>query len=503
MLKNELIKNNHNFTSQTDTEVIAHLIEEELGDGLLDAVFNAINKLEGSFALGIISSNNPGEIIAARKDSPLIIGIGEQGNFIASDVPAILPYTKKVIYLEDGDVACIKENTVKIYNSDRKEIQRKISTINWDPVMAEKQGYKHFMLKEIYEQQQAIQDTLGGRLNRNNSAVTFEHFNFDKKYLMNINRIFIVACGTAFHAGLIGKFLLEDNLKIPCEIDIASEFRYRHPPLNEDTLVIAISQSGETADTLAAIRESKKMKAETAAICNVVGSTITREVSGIIYTHAGPEIGVASTKAFTTQLTALYLLTLYLGRLRNSMTEKEAVELSENLAHISLKVHDILEKQKENIENLAHKYFKKYNFLYLGRNINYPIALEGALKLKEISYIHAEGYPAGEIKHGPIALIDEEIPVVVIATESHVYKKIISNIEEVKARDGIIIALATEGDTEIKKLTDDVIYIPKTQEILYPILNTIPLQLLAYHIARLRGCDIDQPRNLAKSVTVE
>ncbi|MBN2407864.1 MAG: glutamine--fructose-6-phosphate transaminase (isomerizing) [Elusimicrobia bacterium] len=503
-LKKELQEKGHRFGSETDTEIIAHLIEEELKKtDILKAIFSAVGKLEGSYALGILYSGAPGEVFAARKDSPLIMGLAEDGNFIASDIPAVLPYTKKIIYLEDNEVAHLTADSVTVYGPDRKKVKKEVSVINWDPVMAEKQGYKHFMLKEIFEQQQAIGDTLLGRLDREKNEVVFEKFSFSKDYLKKIRRIFMVACGTAYHACLIGKFLLEDHLKIPCEVDIGSEFRYRNPPIDRDTLVIAISQSGETADTLAAVREAKSRGARTAAICNVVGSSITRESEGIIYTHAGPEIGVASTKAFTTQLVALYLLTIYLGRIRNMLDEKEALELTQQLTFLPLKVKKIIDSQHENIMNISHKYFKKHDFLYLGRNINYPIALEGALKLKEISYIHAEGYPAGEMKHGPIALIEEGMPVVVIATECDVYDKILSNIEEVRARDGAVVALATEGDDKIKRLADDIIYIPETLTLFSPLLNIIPLQLIAYHIARLRGCDIDQPRNLAKSVTVE
>jgi glucosamine--fructose-6-phosphate aminotransferase (isomerizing) len=504
-LKEDLLNKGHNFNSETDTEVIAHLIEEKRKNttNFHEAVKLAIKELDGSYALGVISTENQDEIIAARKSSPLILGVSDEGNFIASDVPAILQYTKRVIYLEDGDIAYIKNDSIEIRDLEDNAIERTESIINWDPIMAEKQGYKHFMLKEIFEQQQAIQDTMLGRLDRKNNTVVFENFNFDEEYLRNINRIFMVACGTAYHAALVGKFLLEDRLMIPCEVDIASEFRYRNPPIDENTLVIAISQSGETADTLAAMKEAKKRGAKAAVICNVVGSTATREADGVIYTHAGPEIGVASTKAFTTQLTALYLLTIYLGRLRANMSEQEFKDICENLARLPYLVGELLENQKDNIEAIAHKHFKKSDFLYLGRNVNYPIALEGALKLKEISYIHAEGYPAGEMKHGPIALIDEELPVVVIATKSDVYEKVLSNIEEVNARGGIVIALATEGNTEIKQHAEHVIYIPETIEILSPILNTVPLQLIAYHISRLRGCDVDQPRNLAKSVTVE
>ncbi|MFC2061660.1 glutamine--fructose-6-phosphate transaminase (isomerizing) [Elusimicrobiota bacterium] len=504
-LKEDLITKGHIFNSETDTEVIAHLIEEKLKntDTLVNAVFDTISELHGSYALGIISSENPSEIIAARKDSPLIIGLSEEGNFIASDVPAILQYTREVIYLEDEEVALLKSDSVKLFDLNKKEIKRETSHIDWDPVMAEKQGYPHFMLKEIHEQQEAVQDTLLGRLDRATNEVEFEHLNLTPEYIKKMNKILMVACGTAYHACLVGKFLFEDRLKIPCEVDIASEFRYRDSPLDKDTLVIAVSQSGETADTLAAMKEAKDKNAKTTVICNVVGSSATRVADGVIYTHAGPEIGVASTKAFTTQLTALYLMTMYLGKHRGMLTSKEAKELAENLTLLPLKINHILETQTDAIEEISNKYFKKHDFLYLGRNINYPIALEGALKLKEISYIHAEGYPAGEMKHGPIALIDEEMPVVVIVTKSRVYEKIISNIEEAKARNASIIAIATEGDEKIKELTDDVIYIPDTLEMLYPLLNTVPLQLIAYHIAKLRGCDIDQPRNLAKSVTVE
>ncbi len=504
-LKKGLKKLGHRFQSETDTEVIPHLIEEYMkaGQDLLGALIKTVRQLKGSYAIGVIHSDNPEQIIAARKDSPLIIGVKKQSKFIASDVPAILPYTRKVIYLDDGEIAVLKPGSVAVMDQSLNTIDKKIKNINWNPVMAEKQGFRHFMLKEIHEQKQAVQETLRGRLDRDKSKVTFEHFNFPKEYIQNLDRIFMVACGTAYHACLVGKFLLEDHLKIPCEVDIASEFRYRNPPIDEDTLVMAITQSGETADTIAGIREAKKQGAKTGAICNVLGSSITREVDGLIYTHAGPEIGVASTKAFTSQLTALYLLTLYLGRLQGTIDTTEAREYSQILAGLPLKIKEIIDSQEKIIENLSHKYFKKDDFLYLGRNINYPIALEGALKLKEISYIHAEGYPAGEMKHGPIALIDSEIPVVVIATESRVREKILSNIEEVKAREGTVIALATEGDREIEKLVDEVIYLPPVKEIFSALLNTIPMQLIAYYIALLRGCDIDQPRNLAKSVTVE
>lgn len=504
-LKKELSSAGHRFTSDTDTEVIAHLVEDELNGevSLAEAVRSALKKLQGSYALGVISSSEPGRIIAARKDSPLIIGLGEDGNFLASDVPAVLPYTREFIFLEDGDKAVIESGSVTVSGADGAETERKPLTVSWDPVMAEKQGYRHFMLKEIYEQQRAIQETVMGSLVRDTGKVIFEDFNMEPAAIRKIKKIFLIGCGTAYHACLVGKFLLEDFLKIPCEVDIASEFRYRQPPIDSETLVMAVSQSGETADTLAALREASSRGAFTAAVCNVLGSTMTREAGGVIYTHAGPEIGVASTKAFTSQLTAFYLLTLHLGIIRGMLDEKKALEISEALIHLPNKVKHILDTQNETIKEIAHRYFKKKNFLYLGRNINYPIALEGALKLKEISYIHAEGYPAGEMKHGPIALIDGEVPVVVIATRSCVYEKVLSNIEEVRARDASVIALVSEGDSTVSELAEDLIYIPETMEIFTPLLNTVPLQLLAYHTARLLGCDIDQPRNLAKSVTVE
>jgi len=503
-IKRKLKEKGHKFTSETDTEVIAHQMEEYLKDnGFKEAFLKTASSLKGSYAIGIINTAHPEKILAARKDSPLIIGLSENGNFIASDAPAILSRTKKVVYLKNGQNALISPDSVEIFDKSGNASDYEISTINWNPIMAEKQGYRHFMLKEIFEQQSAIQETLLGSINRENAEVNFSRFNFSSSYLKKIERIYMAACGTAYHACLTAKFLLEDFLKIPCEVDIASEFRYRKPPIDKKSLLIAVTQSGETADTLAAIKEASSRKAGTAVICNVEGSSATREADSVIYTHAGPEIGVASTKAFTSQLTAIYLLTLYLAKKRNSITSKEAKAISQNLIHLPLQVKQFLDNQHENIKSIARRYFKKRDFLFLGRNINYPIALEGALKLKEISYIHAEGYPAGEMKHGPIALIDEEMPVVAIATRSSVYEKMLANIEEVKARGGIVIAVATENDREIKNFTEEVIYVPRTLEMLTPLLNVIPLQLLAYYIARMRGCDIDQPRNLAKSVTVE
>ncbi len=503
-LKKKLKSEGHRFKSETDTEVIAHLIEKHLRkDGqLLDSVQKALKEVKGSYALAVISTDELGSVVAARRESPLIIGVGKGENFIASDVPAILGRTREVIYLDDGEVARIKKDGIEVYNKDRRRVVKKISKISWDPIMTEKDGFKHFMLKEIFEQPRAIQDTFRGRLAPDRGEVYLDEINLKAKEIKDIEKIFLIACGTAYHAGLIGKFLLEDLANVPCEVDIGSEFRYRNPLISNKTLVVIISQSGETADTLAGLREAKKKGAKTIAICNVLGSTATREADGLIYTHAGPEIGVASTKAFTAQLIALYILAIYIGRTKRTMKKEFAKDLMVHLLHIPKQVKEILNNQ-DKISSCAKKYFKKEDYIYLGRNINYPIALEGALKLKEISYIHAEGYPAGEMKHGPIALIDEEIPVVVIATKGKVYEKNLANIQEVKARKGILIALATKGDKQIKEMADDIFYLPDTLEILSPILSVIPLQLLAYHTALLRGCDIDQPRNLAKSVTVE
>lgn len=502
VLKAQLLKEGHTFKSETDTEVIAHLVEKFFQGDLLQAVREMRKVIVGSYALGVIAKAGPKTVIAARNGSPLILGVGEGEYFLASDVPAILARTKKVMYLDDGDVAQLTLSGLKVFNKEWKEIEKQVQTITWDPIMAEKAGYKHFMLKEIFEQPRVIRDTFRGRILPEEGEVYLEEVNVPRNYLRKITKIFIVACGTSYHAGLVGKYLCEDLLHLPSEVDIASEFRYRNPLIDEKTLVIVISQSGETADTLAALREARLKGSTVLAICNVVGSTITREANGTVYTHAGPEIGVASTKAFTAQLTALYILLLYLGRVREVLSKEEVRRIMEKLMHIPLQMEEVL-RMDEEIMKFSCGFFRKTDFLYLGRNLNYPIALEGALKLKEISYIHAEGYPAGEMKHGPIALIDEDMPVLAIATNCKVYDKVLSNIEEAKARDGIVIALATQGNMEIKKKADHVFYLPETLEILSPMLNVIPLQLLAYHIAVRRGCDVDQPRNLAKSVTVE
>jgi len=502
LLKKQLIQEGHTFKSETDTEVVAHLLEKHFKGDLHKALQEALRELVGSYALAIISKKDPNTVVAARNGSPLILGVGENEYFIASDVPAILQRTRKIIYLDDGETARLTLEGIVVYGQDGQEVKKKIHTITWDPIMAEKAGFKHFMLKEIYEQPRVIRDTFRGRVIPEEGEVFLEEVTLEPEYVQGVNKIFIVACGTSYHAGMVGKHLFEAHLRIPSEVDIASEFRYRNPIIDSKTLVIVISQSGETADTLAGLREAKAKGSKVLAVCNVVGSTITREADGTIYTHAGPEIGVASTKAFTAQLTALYIILLYLGRRRGIMSQEEARTIIEKMMHIPLQVEKILELDEE-ILKISHDFFKKADFLYLGRNVNYPIALEGALKLKEISYIHAEGYPAGEMKHGPIALIDENMPVLAIATKCKTYEKVLSNIEEVKARDGIVIALATAGDENIKKKASYVIYVPETLEILSPLLNVIPLQLLAYHIAVRRGCDVDQPRNLAKSVTVE
>lgn len=501
-LKNELSKKGHVFKSDTDTEVIAHLIEDNYDGDIKEAIIKALKKIDGSYALGVISSKEPDKLIAARNESPLIIGKGENENFIASDVPAILSRTKKVIYLDNKEFAVLTKNNISVFNLEGKEIKKEINKIEWDAKQAEKQGYKHFMLKEIYEQPRAITETLNGRIENGNINIK-EELNLSDEELLSINRIIIVACGTSWHAGLAGEFMFEELAKIPVEVEYASEFRYRHPIINKETLVIAISQSGETADTLAALREAKNKNAKILSICNVKGSSITRESDTVLYTHAGPEIGVASTKAFTTQLTVLYLLTLYLSKLRKTLSNEKIQDLIAHLRKLPLQLESVLNNDKE-IKDLAEIYYNKTNALYLGRGINYPIALEGALKLKEISYIHAEGYPAAEMKHGPIALIDKEMPVFFVAPKDiYTYKKVLSNIEEVKARDGIITAIATEGDEEIKKIVDHVIYIPKNLYTLSSILAVVPLQLLAYYIAVKRKCDVDKPRNLSKVVTVE
>ncbi len=501
-LKKQLQKEKHKFASETDTEVVAHLIEKYYKGDLLSAVKSALKNIEGAYALCAISCEDKSRIVVARKDAPLVIGLGKDENFIASDVSALLQYTKDVIFLENGDVAEIKENSIKIFDTKNKKVVRKQQKILWNAIQAEKCGYKHFMLKEINEQTQTTQDTFRGRISDEENKIILQSVKLTKEEILNISRICIVACGTSYHAGLTAKFLFENLTGIPTEVNIASEFRYANPVIDNKVLTIFISQSGETADTLAALRLAKEKKSKTVAICNVVGSSVSREADNVLYTHCGPEIGVASTKAFTGQLTALYLLVMFIASKKQTISKKQLAKFIVNLRDIPKKISETL-KLSTKIKEIAKLFQNTKQFIYLARNINYPIALEGALKLKEISYIYAEGYPAGEMKHGPIALIDETMPVMVIATKSKVYDKILSNIEEAKARGAKIIAIANTGNKDIVKKYDYQIFVPEVDEILSPLINVIPLQFFAYFVSVMKGCDVDQPRNLAKSVTVE
>jgi len=509
-LKAELQRSGHRFVTETDTEVIAHLVESLIdGRTLADAVGFALKRLRGSFAVCVISADAPNTIIAARSGPPLILGIADGELLVASDVPALLQHTRNIYFLRDGEMAVLSPEGARVRDFSGRPIEFKPQQVNWTPEMAEKGGYRHFMLKEIHEQPRAIQDTFAGRISLDSSRVFLDEANLSEEVLTGIDRIHIVACGTSWHAGLVGKYLLEEMARIPVEVDYGSEFRYRDPILDHRSLVIAISQSGETADTLAAVREAKAKGARVLAICNVVGSMLSRESDGTLYTRSGPEIGVASTKAFTCQLAVLFLLALHLAQLRKKISAEEAHNLLLELTRVPQCIQKLLACNHV-YDRIARVMYKSYNFLYLGRGIQFPIALEGALKLKEISYIHAEGYPAGEMKHGPNALIDGNLPVVALAARHSRnpkstlrYEKMLSNIEEVRAREGIVIVLATEGDEQVGRLSEYVISIPEMSDYLIPLLLPIPLQLLAYNIAVLRGCDVDQPRNLAKSVTVE
>jgi glutamine---fructose-6-phosphate transaminase (isomerizing) len=510
-LKDKLREQGHEFKTETDTEVVAHLVEENLkhGASFEESVRDAVKQLRGIFALSIISADEPDTIIAVREGPPVVIGLGDGEFFVASDIPPILQHTRDVFFLGDKEIAVLTKDSVRVTDFDGSIVEPKQQRITWDPIMAEKGGFKHFMLKEIYEQPRAVRDTVQGRVSLDTGQVYLDPMNISEDEFKSIHSITIAACGTSWHAGIAGKYMIEQMARVPVEVDYASEFRYRNPVLDENTLLIVISQSGETADTIAAMREAKQAGCKVLAVCNVQGSMIHREADGTILTHAGPEIGVASTKAFTSQMIALYLFALHLGQLRGKIDEERAKYHVRQLAELPLKIEHLL-NDADSIEELSKDFFRSQDFLYLGRGINFPVALEGALKLKEISYIHAEGYPAGEMKHGPNALIDEKLPVVIVNTREEGntaselrYEKTHSNIVEVKARDGIILSILTEGDEMSSRVSDHVIEVPQCSDLLSPVLSIVPLQLLSYHIAVRRGCDVDQPRNLAKSVTVE
>jgi glucosamine--fructose-6-phosphate aminotransferase (isomerizing) len=500
-LKEKLLGEGHKFVSQTDTEVLAHLFEEHYHGNLEEAVREGLRRVKGAFAIAVISKEER-EIVAAKTSSPLVIGLGEGENFLASDIPALLPYTRKVLFLNDGEMTVLTADSVRLSNFSGERVEREPQWIAWDPVTAQKGGYKHFMLKEIHEQPQAVEDTIRGRYSLEEGEVFLEELALDRLRVNRIKNVYLVACGTSFYAGLAAKYLWQGWLRLPLSAEIGSEFRYSNPYLDKNTLVVAISQSGETADTLTGVRKAREQGATVISIINVISSTLTPLSNGVVYTHAGPEIGVASTKAFTAQLAALTLLGLYLGRERGELSPDEAREILRTLAVAPGHIEALL-AQEERVQRLAQQFYDKSDFLYLGRDILHPIALEGALKLKEISYIHAEGYPAGEMKHGPIALIDENMPVVMLATKNSVYDKVFANIEEVKARKGIVIAFTDEVNKDIKRIADHIFEVPYTPKVSTPLLFVVPLQLLAYHIGVLRGTDVDQPRNLAKSVTVE
>jgi glucosamine--fructose-6-phosphate aminotransferase (isomerizing) len=507
-LKRELQRSGHKFVTETDTEVVAHLVEAEWrDDGLENAVLRAMRRLRGLFAIVLLSADDPQKIVAVRNGPPVVVGLGDKEWFVASDIPAILHHTRDVSFLDDGEMAIVTAEGVRYCTLEGGAIEKRPQRVTWDPVQAEKAGYKHFMLKEIYEQPAAVRETILGRVSSDSGQIFLDEMSLTDDALREIEKVQLVACGTSWHAGLVGKFLIEQLAGVATEVDYGSEFRYRRPIVDGRTLTIVITQSGETADTLAALREAKSKGARSLAICNVVGSMATREAEGTLYTHAGPEIGVASTKAFTCQLVALHLLAMYLGQVRGTLSVDRRRELIGDLLKLPKTLETVLAQTAKPIEKIANHFHGHSDFLFLGRGINYPIALEGALKLKEISYIHAEGYPAGEMKHGPIALIDERMPVVVIATADHVYEKMLSNIQEAKARGGTVIAIASAGDETLPQLLDGkndaMLSLPAISPELAPIVAAIPMQLIAYHIAVRRGCDVDQPRNLAKSVTVE
>ena len=501
-LKEGLIARGHKFVSETDTEVVAHLLEENYKGDFVEAVRKVLDLIEGSYSLAFMSKENPDMLICAKQDNPLVVGIGKDENFIASDIPAIINRTRDTYILNDGEIAIVKKNSVKVIDRRGGIIIKKIFHVTWNAEAAEKGGYEHFMLKEINEQPKAVRDTMSKRISKDGTSIILDELNWDKKFLDGINKIYIVACGTAYHAGLVGKFYIEKLARKLVEVDLASEYRYRNPIVDENTLVIVISQSGETSDTLAALKESRRLGAKTLAITNVVGSSIARQAENVIHTWAGPEIAVASTKAYTTQLILMFMLALYMAQINGTIPADRLKELICKLKKIPAQISETL-SDVDPIKTFARQYGFNEDVFYIGRSLDYCVALEGALKLKEISYIHAEAYASGELKHGTLALIVEGVPVIALATQKSVYEKTLSNIKEVKARDAIVIGIAAEGDTELEKYLDHVIFVPDTDELLIPLLTVVPLQLLAYYAAITRGCDVDKPRNLAKSVTVE
>lgn len=502
VLKEQLIEKGHVFKSETDTEVLPHLLEEAYDGDFEDAVRKVLKQIEGSYSIVFMSKHDPDTLICTKQDNPLVIGLGEGENFIASDIPAIIARTRRTYIINDGEIAVVKKDSVWITNRRGEPITKKVFEVNWNAEAAEKGGYEHFMLKEIHEQPKAVRDTLAGRIAHDNSAVVLDELKWTKEYINSFSRVFIIACGTAYHAGLVGKYYIENLARIPVEVDIASEFRYRKPIIDDSTLTIVVSQSGETIDTLAALKEAKRLGSKTMAVTNVVGSSIAREADQVVYTCAGPEIAVASTKAYTTQLIVMFLLGAYMAGLRETVDTERMTQLLTQLKNIPSQISETLE-DVEPIMAFAQQYGYTNDAFFLGRALDYYVALEGSLKLKEVSYVHAEAYAAGELKHGTLALITSGVPVIALATQKSVYEKTLSNIKEVKARDAVVIGIAAQGDTELKKYTDHVIYVPNTDELIIPLLTVLPLQLLAYYTAITRGCDVDKPRNLAKSVTVE
>lgn len=501
-LKEDLIEKGHDFKSETDTEVVAHLLEEVYNGDFVSSIREVLRRIEGSYSLVFMSRKHPDMLVCTKQDNPLVIGIGEGENFIASDIPAIISRTRRTYILNDGELAVVKKDSIQITNRKGEAVTKKVFEVNWNAEAAEKGGYEHFMLKEIHEQPKAVRDTMSQRIAKDGKRIVMDELKWDADYLNSFNKIYIVACGTAYHAGLVGKFYIEKMARVLVEVDVASEFRYRNPIVDENTLLIVVSQSGETSDTLAALKESKRLGAKTLAITNVVGSSIAREADQVLYTWAGPEIAVASTKAYTTQLILFFMLSLYMAQIRGTQSPQRVEALISRLKEIPAQVSETL-SDVEPIKTFAKQYGFNEDVFYIGRALDYEVALEGALKLKEVSYIHAEAYAAGELKHGTLALIIEGVPVIALATQKSVYEKTLSNIKEVKARDAVVIGLAAAGDMELSKYVDHVITVPQTDELLIPLLTVVPLQLLAYYAAITRGCDVDKPRNLAKSVTVE